>query len=178
MKSEYREGVTSTAAIAGHPLHPMMVTFPIAFLVGGLLSDLAYVTTDDAFWARASQWLIGAGLVSGLAAALLGLVDFFTIRRARGHSWGWVHFGGNALVLVLSLINLVIRMRDAADAVVPLGIVLSLVTAGLLMVTGWAGGELAYRYKIGVVGNGRAEDERLPETAEARSAVNPRPRSP
>jgi uncharacterized membrane protein len=170
MKTElYREGVTSTAAVAGHPIHPVLVPFPIAFLVGTLLTDLAYAAGgNDVFWARASLWLVGAGVVGGLLAALFGLVDFFTIRRARAHRWGWVHFGGNAVVLVLSAINLLLRLGNPADAVLPLGLTLSLIVAVILLVTGWAGGELAYRYKIGVTGDGQTEDERLPENVTTR----------
>ena len=60
----------STAAIDGHPFHPLLVTLPIAFLIGALLTDLAFQGTGDAFWARASTWLFGAGLVSGALAAV------------------------------------------------------------------------------------------------------------
>ena len=58
-------GVPSTAAVAGHPIHPMLVVFPISFLVAVLASDLAFWGTNDPFWARASNWLLGAGVVMG-----------------------------------------------------------------------------------------------------------------
>lgn len=51
-------GVPSTVAIAGHPLHPLTVIFPIAFLAAALGTDLGYWLTEDFFWARASLWLI------------------------------------------------------------------------------------------------------------------------
>jgi Predicted membrane protein (DUF2231) len=54
-------------------------------------------------------------------------------------------------VLILALINLMLRIGDPEEAVLPVGLVLSLITVGLLLVTGWMGGELAYRYKIGVI---------------------------
>jgi hypothetical protein len=72
-------GVPSTFAIAGHPLHPLIVTFPIAFLSGAAGADLGYWLTDDPFWARAAIWLIGAGFISGLVAALTGMLDFLRI---------------------------------------------------------------------------------------------------
>jgi uncharacterized membrane protein len=127
----------------------MLVPFPIAFLVGAFASDLNFWCTGDAFWARASVWLAGAGLVTGLAAAVTGLIDFLAIPRAREGRAGWVHYIGNAAVLLLTLWNVLHRLSDPAAAVLPLGIVLSGAVALILLVTGWMGGELAYRYKIG-----------------------------
>ena len=94
-QGEYATGAPSTAAIAGHPIHPMLVPLPIGFLVGVLLSDLAFWRTGDAFWARASLWLVAAGVVTALLAAVFGLIDFGTIKRARAHTAGWVHLLGN-----------------------------------------------------------------------------------
>jgi uncharacterized membrane protein len=151
MRDDLSRGVRSTASIGGHPIHPMIIPFPVAFLVGALATDIAFWRTGDAFWSRASMWLVGAGLVMGALAAVFGLIDFATIKRARTGSTGWIHFLGNALALIVALVSLLHRMGDPATAVMPLGIVLSAVTVGILLVTGWLGGELAYRYKIGVV---------------------------
>ena len=81
MNGKQRFGIPATAAIAGHPLHPLLVTLPIGFLIGAFLSDIAFYSTGDAFWARASAWLIGAGLVTGVLAAIAGLVDFLGSER-------------------------------------------------------------------------------------------------
>src|SRR3954451_9989119 len=67
----------STAKLGSHPLHPMLIPFPVAFLVGTLATDFAFIGTGDGFWARASMWLIGAGVVMALLAALAGFADFF-----------------------------------------------------------------------------------------------------
>ncbi len=64
---------------------------------------------------------------------------------------GWKHFLGNAAALALSLANWLLRLDDPAAAVLPWGVLLSLAVAGILAVTGWAGGELSYRYRIGVM---------------------------
>jgi uncharacterized membrane protein len=149
--TDHQSGVRSRVAIAGHPIHPMLVSFPIAFLVGAFASDLNFWCTGDAFWARASLWLAGAGLVTGLAAAVTGLIDFLSISRAREGQAGWIHLIGNAAVLLLTLWNVLHRLGDPASAVLPLGIILSGVVALILFVTGWMGGELAYRYKIGQI---------------------------
>jgi uncharacterized membrane protein len=154
MKQEnYDEGVTSTASIAGHPIHPMLVAYPIGFLVGGLLTDIAYWQTADPFWAQASLWLIGAGVVTSLLAAVFGLIDFVTIPRARNAA-GWVHFLGNLLAVVLSAVSVLFRMPDPEAVVMPTGLAISAAVTVILLVTGWLGGELAFRYKVGVIGRG------------------------
>jgi len=163
--------VPSKAAIFGHPLHPMLVPFPIAFLVGALASDLAFASTSDPFWARASLWLVLAGLVMGVVAAAAGITDFLGDQRVRAHSAAWVHFGGNGLALLLTLWSVLHRWDDPAASVLPLGLILSIVVAGILMVTGWLGGELSYRYRIGVA----AERPQHGEAVGTRYAAGPRP---
>jgi uncharacterized membrane protein len=153
------EGVRSTAALGGHPVHPMLVPFPLAFLTAVLGTDLAYMRTRDPFWARASEWLLRAGLVSGAAAAVFGAADWTTIRQARSGAAGAagvVHAAGNAAALGLAYANLHRRRGRREVAVVQGGAALSAAVAGILGVTGWAGGELSYRHGIGVAGHGPA----------------------
>jgi uncharacterized membrane protein len=71
-QTDYQDpGITSTVTVAGHPLHPLLVTFPVAFLVGALATDTGYWLTQDPFWARVSLWLVGVGFLSGLFAAVV-----------------------------------------------------------------------------------------------------------
>lgn len=150
---EYRDaGITSSVAVAGHPLHPVLVLFPIAFLVGAAGTDIGYWLTSDPFWARASLWLIGVGFAAGILAAITGFLDFFKVKRVRDRSAGWLHMGGNVAVMVLSLINLVLRQGNPAQPIVYTGLAISVVVATLLGITGWFGGELSFRHKIGVIG--------------------------
>lgn len=139
----------SKAAIAGHPLHPMVVPLPIAFLLTTLVADAAFHLTGDSFWARLALWTLGAGLVTGLVAGLLGAIDFATVRRARASSAGWIHAVGNSLALLLSTGNLVYRFK-VPDDTEPTGLMLSVAVAVILVITAWAGGELVYRQGIGV----------------------------
>lgn len=159
-EAEYRDsGVTSTVAIAGHPIHPLLVTFPIGFLVGALGSDLGYWLTGDMFWARASVWLIGAGFISGLIAALTGMLDFLKIDRVRRRRAGWAHMVGNVAALVLTLVNWVLRLNNGIEAaVLPTGLIISFVVATLIGITGWYGAELVYRHKIAVIGYSSRRD--------------------
>lgn len=151
--SEYRDsGITSSLNIAGHPIHPVITIFPVAFLVAVAGSDIGYWLTSDPFWARASVWLIGAGFVSGILAGITGFLDFSRIKRVRDRSAGWLHMTGNIAVLVLSLINWLMRLSDPISPIFPIGITLSIIVATLLGITGWFGGELTFRHKVGVIG--------------------------
>jgi len=142
----------SAAAIMRHPLHPFLVAFPIAFLIGGFLADLMFWHSGDAFWLRASVWLLGAGLATGVLAAATGLIDFLSISRARSLTAGWVHLLGNAIALIITAANLWLRFQTPPIAVVPAGVSLSGLVVLLLAVTGWLGGELVFRHHIGMVG--------------------------
>jgi uncharacterized membrane protein len=162
LHSDYR-GIPSTATIFGHPIHPMLVVFPIGFLVGALATDLAFWGTSDPFWARASEWLLGAGIVMGALAAVAGLIEFVTISRVRSLAVGWVHFLGNAAAILLSVWNLLHRMgSDPGAMVVPFGIILSAIVVVIFLVTGWLGGELVFRHRIGMIDE---ESDALPSAA-------------
>ncbi|TAF10654.1 MAG: DUF2231 domain-containing protein [Nostocales cyanobacterium] len=147
-------GVPSTVAIAGHPLHPLSVIFPIAFLAAALGSDFGYWLTRDFFWARASVWLIGLGLVTGAIASVIGMSDFLQIERVRKRTAGWTHLILNISILVFTALNFFLRWGDAESNLLPWGLILSLIVGTLTSLTGWFGAELSYRHKIGVVGAG------------------------
>jgi uncharacterized membrane protein len=154
-ESNYRDsGVPSTVAIAGHPIHPVIVTVPIGFLVAAPVTDIVYWLTGNLFWARASFWLIAGGLVLGLLAAITGLLDFIRIGRVRKHTAGWAHMYANVTALVLTAINLGLRVGSLVDNLLFTGLILSVVVAVLLGISGWYGGELVYRHKIAVIGYG------------------------
>src|ERR1051325_3307161 len=140
----------STAELAGHPLHPMVVPFPIAFLVGTLVTDIVYRGTGDAFWARGSYWLLIAALAMAALAAVLGFTDFLSERAIRRQSAAWYHMVGNVAAVVLSLINLRWRIRDGVEAGASNGLWLSAVVVLLLLFNGWKGWELVYLHHVAV----------------------------
>lgn len=143
------ESTTSSIAIGGHPLHPMLITFPIAFLSGALGSDLAYWWSGDPFWARASLWLVGSGLAMGLLAALAGMLDFMLIKEIRRHVTSWSHFLIAIMLLSLAATNWWLRIDDPAREILPWGIYLSAVSTVALAVAGWLGGKLVFEHNIG-----------------------------
>jgi uncharacterized membrane protein len=140
----------STAKIAGHPLHPMLVPFPIAFFVATLGADLMYLGGGDVFWFRASEWLLGAGVVMALLAALAGVTDVLGDARIRALTIAWVHFLGNLLAVLIEAFNWYRRYSVGQDAVRPTGLYLSIAAVLILLVTGWLGWEMVYRRRVGI----------------------------
>src|SRR5688572_28435351 len=140
----------SAARIFGNAIHPMLVSFPIALLSATLVSDLAYCWTRDAFWATASLYLLGAGIVTALAAAVFGFTDFVGDARIRALSHAWQHMLGNLAAVLLSAFNFYIRLDDAEAAILPLGLGVSALVGLLLVFTGWRGGDLVFRHRVGV----------------------------
>lgn len=140
----------STASIAGHPIHPMLIPFPIAFFVGTFVCDIIYWQTASAAWADATLWLLGAGLIMAALAAVAGLTDVLGDARVRALSDAWWHAGGNVLVVLIELYNWYARYSEGAAAIVPKGIVLSLIVTCILLFTGWKGWEMVYRHRVGV----------------------------
>src|SRR3954447_8084287 len=119
-----RNNPRSTARIAKHPIHPILVPFPIVCFVGTLLSDLTYWRTAEMMWADFSAWLVTVGVIMGFLAAIAGLTDFLANPRIRAQSPAWPHLLGNLLALVLSVINMLIHTRDAWTSIVPTGLIL------------------------------------------------------
>jgi uncharacterized membrane protein len=163
-------GIPSRASVRGHPLHPALVPFPIAFLLGTLLSDLAYWWGGDPFWARASYWLLAAGVAGGAAAALPGLADFLSEPRIRALRAARAHLVGNVAAMALAIANLWLRTGDPAGAILPWGILLSAVVAGILGGTGYLGGELVFRHRVGGAPGGAAVARRA--ASPARTALH------
>ena len=141
----------STARIATHPIHPMLVPVPIVCFVGALLADITYALTAEMMWANFSAWLLVVGLIIGVFAAIAGLIDVLSNRHIRAQTAVWFHMLGNIAVLVIAFFNVLIHTRDAWTSVVPTGLILSILTVLILPVTGWLGWSLVYRHGVGVV---------------------------
>jgi uncharacterized membrane protein len=144
------ESLRSTASIGGHPLHAILVPFPIACFIGAFFTDLAYWRTADVLWSRFSIWLLTVGLIVAAFAVIAGLIDFVASPHIRTLKSAWFHMLGNIVVLILSVLNAFIHSRDGYTAVVPEGIILSGVVVVILLCTGWLGWGMVYRQRVGV----------------------------
>ncbi|RUR30692.1 DUF2231 domain-containing protein [Vreelandella nanhaiensis] len=149
MANPNRRTIKSRAAIAGHPLHPLMVHFPVAALMTLVACDLGYWYTEDPFWLRVGLWLAGVGALGGWFASIAGTIDLVSVGQIRRLITGWSHAIVAVVMLSLASLNWLIRFTDP-DLVLPWGIAVSVVTAGLVALAGWLGGQLVYEHAVGV----------------------------
>jgi uncharacterized membrane protein len=140
----------STASIFGHPIHVMLVPFPIAFFVAALACDVVFWNTQNASWASAATWLLGGGLVMAGLAAVAGLTDFLGEPRIRALNDAWQHMIGNVTLVLLQLYNFYHHYTFGPDGVLPIGLTLSLVGVALLVFNGWKGWALVEEHRVGV----------------------------
>lgn len=115
-------------------VHTALLSFPIACFSLTVITDLAYLKTLNLLWLHFSEWLLLAGLVFGLLAAVLILIDM-----VRGFRPGWPAFVSGVAVMLLAALNSFIHTEDGWTAVMPYGIAVSVVTVLAMIVTGWLG---------------------------------------
>lgn len=145
-----REPILSKMAIRGHPLHPVMIHFPVAALIGLIGADLGYLLTNDDFWARAGLWLAGVGAFGGWLAGTIGLVDLMAVMRIRRLVTAWSHAILAVMMLSLATLNWLLRYADTSAHILPWGVYLSLLTGALIGASAFLGGQLVYEYAVGV----------------------------
>jgi uncharacterized membrane protein len=138
----------STAKIADHPIHPMLIPFPIVCFVLTFVCDVLY-TQGHTELATASKWLLVVGLVMAALAATTGLIDYLGDQRLRSLGDALKHMLANVTAVVLEVVNLVLRMKDP-DFIGSTGVWISAVVVLLLLYSGWKGGDLVYRHGVGV----------------------------
>ncbi|MBX3499436.1 MAG: DUF2231 domain-containing protein [Alphaproteobacteria bacterium] len=140
----------TTAQLRGHPIHPMLVPFPIVLFVATLVCDVVFWTNaiDGVF--RATIWILGAGLAMAALAAIAGVIEFIGDKRIVRLRDAWWHAGTNVTIVALEALNLYMRLKDGSAFVMPGGIALSAIATILLLFAGWKGGALVFRYRVGV----------------------------
>ena len=138
------------AKLLGHPIHQMLIVFPLGLLAMGVIFDLIHFATEEAVFAAVAYWMMVAGIAGGLLAAPFGFIDWLGIPRAtRAWRIGALHGGGNLVVVALFLAS--VWLRTNAPLPLPtVAYVCSFAGAALALVTGWLGGELVNRLGIGV----------------------------
>lgn len=140
----------SRATLLGHAVHPMLIVFPIGLLTTAVIFDVIQISTGNPRWGDVSFWMMAAGLIGGILAALFGVIDWLGIPRgSRAKRIGLFHGFGNAFVLLLFGMSWFTRL-DSPSTVTPIGIGLGVMGVGLMMVTGWLGGELIARLGVSV----------------------------
>lgn len=145
--------MSGPAKLMGHPIHPMLIPFPIALWVFSLIADLIYIWRDDPAWGWIAFYSLAGGILGALAAAVFGIIDYFSIRDKRVSKIAAWHARFNVLALLLFAASFYLRTRGGAALVggnptIPL--VLSITGVASVTVSGWLGGELVYKHGVAV----------------------------
>jgi len=163
----------SKFAIAGHPIHPMLVALPIGLYIWALVSDVVYLARDrDALWYDISFWTSIAAIATALLAALPGFGDYFTMAvRSDARGTATTHMILNLTSTSLFIIAvLLMRDRGALDGSRwTIVLLLQLLAVGLLSVSGWLGGEMVFKHHLAMV----PDDEASAAVEQTRHAARP-----
>lgn len=141
----------SKIKLLGHALHPMLIVFPLGLLGTSVIFDIIYLISNNPAMAEVSYWMIVAGLIGGLVAAIAGWLDWAAIPNGtRAKLIGLWHGVGNMVVTTLFAASWLVRF--SADFRHPdiSAQILSFIGLALALVTGWLGGELVDRMAVGV----------------------------
>ncbi|MDO5658795.1 MAG: DUF2231 domain-containing protein [Paracoccus sp. (in: a-proteobacteria)] len=137
----------SAVALVGHPIHAMLVHFPIALAVSVLGLDLLYWLAGDPFFARAGTWAAGAAFLTGAAASLVGLVEVIAVKGIRNRGASWTHAAAAMSFLAACAANWGLRFSGDYP-VLPDGMALSLLSTVFAGIAGWHGGKLIFDHGI------------------------------
>lgn len=151
----------SNVEIARHPLHPMLVLIPVGAWIASLVLDIVFIATGNSFWFAAALWTIVIGIVGALIAAIAGMWDYFTLPLGEEpRRVGLTHMLLNLVIVALYIINVAAIRAPTMESAAVAGVVgsgiagwalgLNVVAVALLLVSGWLGGELIYRYAVAI----------------------------
>ncbi len=136
--------------LLGHPVHPMLIVFPLGLLPVAVVFDIIYLCTSHGHWAEIAFWLIAAGVLGGLLAAVFGTADWIGLESGtRAKRIGLLHGLINVAVTVLFAVSWFMR-RPLPAAPSMTAISLGFIALALALVAAWIGGELVYRLSVGV----------------------------
>jgi uncharacterized membrane protein len=140
----------SKAKIFGHAIHPILIVYPLGLLSTAVVFDIIYLATGNPTWTTVSFWMIAAGIIGGLLAAVFGLIDYLYIPSGtRARRIGLLHGLTNVLVVVLFIASWLLR-NNSPDVPSTAAFTLSFVGVGAALLGGWLGGELVERLGVSV----------------------------
>ncbi|MEU1752559.1 DUF2231 domain-containing protein [Micromonospora matsumotoense] len=141
----------SRLKVLGHPVHPMLVMFPVALLVTGTLFDVVDTVGGPDFLAEVAYWNITVGLVGGLLAAAAGAFDLLAIPAGtRAKRVALTHAAANVAVILLFAAVWAVRLNAESRAAGGALIAIEVVGVAILGISAWLGGELVDRLGVGV----------------------------
>jgi len=142
--------MASGARAFGHPIHPILIVFPLGLLATGGIFDIIRIITANPTWSHIAFYMIGAGIIGGLIAAVFGLIDWLGITSGtRARRIGAIHGLGNLVVVLLFAGSWWLRSAQPTEPS-SLALALSFIGVLLALYTGWLGGELVFKHGVGV----------------------------
>jgi uncharacterized membrane protein len=137
--------------IFGHPVHPMLVVFPVGLFATAVVFDILHLSLGNPVFPTVSFYMIAAGVVGGLLAAIFGLMDWLGLpNNSRAKFIGGFHGIGNVVIVVLFASSWFLRRGDVSFVPTSLALILSFAGIGLALITAWLGGEMVFRLGVGV----------------------------
>lgn len=144
------QDIGSAIAVAGHPIHAMLVHFPIALVMCALGVDGLYWLTADPFWVRVGLWATGLAFGFGVVASLAGTLELLAVPGIRVRVASWNHAIAAMTLVAVAGANWGLRV-NVPDAVLPHGLLLSMLAAVLTALAGWHGGKLVFDHGVGLI---------------------------
>lgn len=146
--------MASPASIGGHPIHPMLISFPIALWVFSLVADLIFLWRGNPVWKDyIAFYALLAGIIGAVAAALFGLIDWLSLTEKTVVKIANWHARLNVIALVIFIISLYLRTARGAKWVSgsdTIPVLLSVLGVVLISISGWLGGEMVFRHGVAV----------------------------
>lgn len=137
------------ASIAGHPIHPMLITVPVGLFIFSLICDLVSLrSATPETWVTVAQYTMAGGFIGALVAAIPGVIDFLSLNESKVKKIAIMHMALNLVALTLYAVNLWLRIYHGSNQGLPL--VLSLIAFAILGVSGWLGAEMVHKHGVGV----------------------------
>lgn len=140
----------SMVAVAGHPIHAMSVHFPIALVIVTLGCDILYWWTGDPFFLRAGLWSAGFAFFTGIGAGIAGTAELLLVAGIRARVASWTHAVAAMTLIAITGTNWGLRLVDET-AVLPHGLVLSVLASIFTGLAGYHGGKLVFHHGIGLM---------------------------
>jgi uncharacterized membrane protein len=139
--------MTTRVTVAGHPLHPMLVTLPIGLWVFSLVCDFVFGATGDPRWQTTAYLTLGGGLVGALLAAVPGLLDLLGLHDPRERRTGTIHLILNLFLVAVQALNFGLRSQPEYGGS-RLPVLISVIAVAALVVSGWLGGQLVHVFGV------------------------------
>ncbi len=143
----------ASANIGGHPIHPMLIPFPIGLWVFSLVADLIFMWRGNPAWESVAFYTLAGGIVGGVLAAAVGLIDLLGVKDNQVFRTGLIHAGANVVSLLIFAVDFYLRTTSGSQMVgagSKIPFILSLIGVIVLSIAGYLGGELVFRYGVGV----------------------------